>query len=627
MRYYGCKDKLLKFIEKAVRKTELYDGAKFVDLFTGTTSVARHFKKLGYTIIANDNLEFCYALAKAYIELNELPKFKGLNKLIKKTTDVQKRLELDKPIMGDYPHERVISYLNNLKPIEGFIYSNYCPTKTKGIRTFFTDENGGKIDTIRTKIQEWKENNLINELEYYYLITALLEAVNLVSNVAGTYAACLKKWDGRAFRKLTLNPPEIIPSKRRNKALKQDANELIKEISADILYLDPPYNSRQYITNYFLLELIAEGWFNREIKVRGKTGLVFDESKKSLYSQKSTAYKVFSDLINNTKARYILVSYNNEGILTEEQIKQELVKKGEVVISQYVHKRYRSINQGENDPTSVKEHLFLVKTKGMKERFNRLNGAKWLQYSFSIWHDIKKNEEEWRLKHPAMFPISLVERIIDIYTNKKDQVILDPFVGSGSTVIGALKKGMRGIGIDLNKEYIDMAEKRIKNVYKEYDKPNKYWLFVDDAINLDKRVKSNSVDLCITSPPYWNILNERRTADNKAIRKYSDSIADLGNIKSYEQFLETLKGVFGKVYRVLKSGRFLVVVVMDIRKGSKFYPFHLDIISNLQDINFRLRDIIIWDRQSEYNNLRPLGYPYSFIVNKVHEYILIFEKP
>lgn len=627
MRYYGCKDKLLKFIEEAAKRAKLYNGAKFVDLFTGTTIVAQHFKKLGYTVIANDNLEFCYALAKTYIELNEYPKFRGLKNLIKKTSWPQKQLEFDKPITGNYPHERVISYLNNLKPIEGFIYSNYCPSKSKGLRTFFTDENGGKIDAIRTKIQEWKDNNLINELEYYYLVTTLLEAVNLVSNVAGTYAACLKNWDKRAFKKLALSPPKIIPSERRNKAFKQDANELIKEISADILYLDPPYNTRQYITNYFLLELIAEGWFNKNFEIQGKTGLVYDESKKSLYSQKSTTYKVFRDLIENAKARYILVSYNNEGILTEEQIKQVLAEKGEIEIAYYDHKRYRSINQDEYDPNLVKEILFFVKMRGMRERFNQLNGAKWLQYSFSIWRDVKKNEEEWKLNHPAMFPITLVEKVIDIYTNKENEVILDPFVGSGSTVIGALKKGMRAIGIDINKSYIDMVKKRLTTVYKEYDDPKKYWLFVDDAINLDKRVKPNSVNLCITSPPYWNILTEQRTADNKAIRKYSDLPTDLGNIKNYEQFLTVLKNIFRKVYGVLKQGGFCVVVVMDIRKKSKFYPFHLDIISDLREIGFNLRDIVIWDRQSEYNNLKPLGYPYSFIVNKVHEYILIFEKP
>jgi adenine-specific DNA methylase len=624
MRYYGCKDKLLKFIEKAVRKADLYEGAKFVDLFTGTTVVAQHFKKLGYTIIANDNLEFCYALAKTYIELNDYPQFNGLKKLVNES---KKRLELEASIMGEKPYERVISYLNNLKPIEGFIYYNYCPTKTNNLRTFFTDENGGKIDAIRTKIQEWREDNLINESEYYYLITALLEAVNRVSNVAGTYAACLKNWDSRALKRLVLIPPKIIHSKRRNIAFKRDANELVKEISADIFYIDPPYNTRQYITNYFLLELIAEGWFDKKLEARGKTGLIYDKNKKSLYSQKSTAYRVFSDLIENVKAQYIIVSYNSEGILTEDQIKQILLKKGEVEISKYDHKRYRSINQDKDDPTLVKEILFFVKTKGTKERFNRLDGSRWLQYSFSIWRDIKKNEEERKLNHPAMFPIALVERIIDIYTNKKNKIILDPFCGSGSTVIAALKKNMRAIGIDLNKDYIKMTQKRLKTFYKAFNKPNKYWLFTDDAINLDKHIKPNSVDLCITSPPYWDILNEQRTADNKEIRRYSDSPADLGNIKSYGQFLFMLKRIFKKVYNVLKSGSFCVVVVMDIRKKSKFYPFHLDVVSNLQEIGFVLRDIIIWDRQSEYNNLKPLGYPYSFVVNKIHEYILIFEKP
>ncbi len=105
MRYYGCKDKLLPLIEKSVKKAQLYDGAKFVDLFTGTTVVAQHFKKLGYTVIANDNLEFCYVLAKTYIELNDCPKFNGLSNLIKESIKSQESLGFDKKIAGEYPHE------------------------------------------------------------------------------------------------------------------------------------------------------------------------------------------------------------------------------------------------------------------------------------------------------------------------------------------------------------------------------------------------------------------------------------------------------------------------------------------------------------------------------------------
>ncbi len=615
MRYYGCKTKLLKFIEEASKNLDLYEGAKFFDLFTGTTAVAKHFKKLGYTVIANDNLEFCYALAKTYIELNEYPKLRKLKKVV----DNNK---------GKETYEKVINYLNKLKPTEGFIYKNYCPTGTKKIRKYFSDENGKKIDTIRTQIEEWKDNNKITELEYYYLITALIEAVNLVSNVAGTYGAFLKKWDKRALKSLTLTPPEIIPSKRVNKAFKSDANDIVGRISTDILYLDPPYNTRQFVSNYFLLELIATGWFDKEVKIlpKSKTGIYFDESKKSLYCQKSTAQKVFADLIKKAKARHILLSYNNEGIISDPTINNILSQKGDLKLYQQSHKRYRSINQTSNDPNSTNERLYVVSINGLKDRFNRLNGSRWLQNSFSIWRDISKNSEESTLDHPAIFPISLAERLIDIYTGKKTSIVLDPMVGSGSVVIAALRKDRKAVGIDLNKEYIKLCKKRLSTHYKDFNKKGRYELFVDDALNLSKHVKPNSVKLCITSPPYWDILNERRTADNKKIVNYGDSKQDLGNLHDYEEFLISLQNIFKNVYISLQSGGFCAVIVMDIRKKSNFYPFHSDLANKLQDIGFKQRDIAIWDRQKEYNNLKPLGYPYSFIVNKVHEYILIFEK-
>jgi adenine-specific DNA methylase len=624
MRYYGCKNKLLNQIEKAVNRAGMHQGAKFVDMFTGTTAVAQHFKKLGYSVIANDNLEFCYSFAKTYIELNDVPKFNKLKRIVKSVQPNQTR---KKSTIEIPPYEQVLSYLNNLNLIKGFIYSNYCPSATNKLRTYFTDENGQKIDTIRTQINEWKNQNLINEAEYYYLITALLEAVNLISNVAGTYGACLKNWDKRALKKLTLVPPKIIPSTKKHKAFKEDANELVKKIRADILYLDPPYNTRQYISNYFILELIATGWFDKKIEVNGKTGLVYDNTKKSLYSQKTTARKVFDDLINKVKARFIIVSYNNEGIITEKQIINKLSEKGETIkLGEFKHKRYRSINQNDSDPENVDEKIFFVKTNLLKERFNRLDGANWLKYSFSIFKNIVKNNEEKKLKHPAMFPIVLAEKLIDIFTSKDKQLVIDPFVGSGSTIIASLKKNMRTLGIDLNKDYIKMAKNRIKNEYKEYNKKSRYKLITDNALKIDKYLKPNSADLCITSPPYWNILQEKRSADGKKIRNYGNSNLDFGNTQDYQQFLNQLKEAFEKVHKVMKINGICIVVVMDIRKKSIFYPFHSDIIKMMNEIGFKTRDIIIWDRQSEYNNLRPLGYPYSFIVNKIHEYILIFNK-
>ena len=265
----------------------------------------------------------------------------------------------------------------------------------------------------------------------------------------------------------------------------------------------------------------------------------------------------------------------------------------------------------------------------MAERINQLNGKQWLQYSFSIWKDIQKNKEEWSLRHPAMFPVMLVERLIDVFTNSKKQIILDPFMGSGSTLIAAQNKGLKGIGFEINNDYISMAKRRLEDVYKTMFDANsngKYEIIKDSVLNLDKHVSPNSIDLTVTSPPYWDILNRRRSADHKAIRKYSDSTIDFGNIPDYERFLLSLQDVFKKVHTATKPGRYCIAVVMDIRKNSNFYPLHTDLARKMEEIGFSLKDIIIWDRQKEYNNSRPLGYPYAFIVNKIHEYILIFKK-
>ena len=139
-------------------------------------------------------------------------------------------------------------------------------------------------------------------------------------------------------------------------------------------------------------------------------------------------------------------------------------------------------------------------------------------------------------------------------------------------------------------------------------------------------IEKESIQLTITSPPYWDILNQKRTADYKEVRNYGNSNTDLGNINSYNGFLDALRNVFLQVYSVTKKAGFCCIILMDLRKKDKFFPFHLDTIQFMNEIGFTLEDIIIWDRRQEYNNLRPLGYPYVFRINKVHEFILIFKK-
>jgi len=220
---------------------------------------------------------------------------------------------------------------------------------------YFSDENGMKIDAIRTKIQEWKESNIICEDEFYFLLTSLIEAIPYVANISGTYAAYLKNWDPRAFKSIELKVP-IIPE------IKEDANILIKRIYSDILYLDPPYNARQYASNYFLLELIAEGWFNgQKPKIYGKTGMRDYEKQKSAFSQKSGVLNAFINLIKNAKTKFIFLSYNDEGLMSEDEIIDILSSRGEVKIFKKPYRRYRSINQDESDKKIVFETLYFAK--------------------------------------------------------------------------------------------------------------------------------------------------------------------------------------------------------------------------------------------------------------------------
>ena len=150
--------------------------------------------------------------------------------------------------------------------------------------------------------------------------------------------------------------------------------------------------------------------------------------------------------------------------------------------------------------------------------------------------------------------------------------------------------------------------------------------FVKDAREITKFIEPNSIDLCLTSPPYWDILNARRSADLKIGRNYTNKAQDIGNIEFYNNFLAELKNIMAEVAKTIRENGYCVMVVMDIRKGSKFYPFHSDVAKIMEEVGLTFEDLLIWDRQKEYNNCKPLGYPYKFIVNKVHEYILIFKK-
>ncbi len=264
----------------------------------------------------------------------------------------------------------------------------------------------------------------------------------------------------------------------------------------------------------------------------------------------------------------------------------------------------------------------VIKDQSGQECLHRLDGKTWLRYSISIWDDIKTSAER-AYGHPAMFPCAMTDKLLEIF-NRRSGLVLDPFMGSGSTMCSAYSKSMPFLGFELSGEYADLARKRLEDIQ---GMPEFYpQLINDSSLNLLQYVTPESVSLCVTSPPYWNILSQKRTADGKTIRNYGDNPSDLGNIESYEDFLKGLQEIFARVYISLEPMAYCVVVVMDIRKKSSFYPLHMDVTAKMQEIGFTLDDIIIWDRRQEYNNLRPLGYPSVFRINKVHEFLLIFQK-
>lgn len=230
-----------------------------------------------------------------------------------------------------------------------------------------------------------------------------------------------------------------------------------------------------------------------------------------------------------------------------------------------------------------------------------------------------------------MFPGSLVERLLLCFTKDSEKAILDPFCGSGATLVAAKRMGKLGIGFEVAKEYHDLAVRRLRQaqsrLFGSKEGPEAK-VHLADARRMDEFLAPSSVDMCITSPPYWDILSRKRSADSKPVRDYAKGDGDLSQISDYESFLGELAQVFQNVFRSLKAGRYCAVIVMDIRKQDRFYPFHADLVRHLcgQNVGFILDDIIVWDRRQEYNNLRPLGYPTTFRINKIHEYILIFRK-
>ena len=319
MNYIGSKLKLATFLKEEITKVTGNDLSQkiFCDIFAGTGIVGRTFKTDVKKIISNDLEDYSYVLNKNYIENHE---------------------EINNK-------EEFIEELNSLKLIDnGFIYNNYCMGSGSD-RQYFSDSNGKKIDTIRTKLKEWKENQKIKDDLYYFLLASLLESADKVANTASVYGAYLKHIKKSASKELVLEPAHFELNENSHEVYKSDSNELIKKIQGDILYLDPPYNQRQYSANYHILNTIA---LYDEFTPKGKTGM--REYNRSNYCKKNEVAKSFEELIKNANFQYIFLSYNNEGLMSENEVKDIMKKYGEYDLKTKEYQRFKA------DKTQSRNH-------------------------------------------------------------------------------------------------------------------------------------------------------------------------------------------------------------------------------------------------------------------------------
>lgn len=332
MNYIGSKFTLSSFLEESIKETLKENNSKplseniFCDLFTGTAAVSKIFKNQVNKIIANDKEYYSFILAKNYI---------GNNKILKRKN-------------------QLIDLLNNLKPVKSKIFINYAPSGGNE-RQYFSNYNAMKIDAIRLKIEEWKNNQFINDNEYFFLLASLLESADKVANTASVYGAFLKHIKKSAQKEIILKPAEFDCGNTKSLIFKEDANNLITKIKGDILYLDPPYNSREYGANYHLLNTIA---LYDDFTPKGKTGL--REYDKSNWCKKDKVYKELETLIKNADFKFIFLSYNDEGLLSLKQIKEIFESQGKYSLKNKTYKRFKADNNRFNKKDETTEYLHIL---------------------------------------------------------------------------------------------------------------------------------------------------------------------------------------------------------------------------------------------------------------------------
>ena len=343
MRYIGNKTRLLPFILRTLKRSGIGVGSVH-DSFAGTASVSRALKEKGWRVFSSDLLISSYVFQRAYVVA-----------------------EAADPLLGDMAND-----LGSLPPREGFITEHFSPSRRSGAsaRMYFTPENAGRIDAAREQLERWRKAGTISEDTYYLLLAAIIEGADRVANTAGVYASYMKRWQPNAKRRFEVIPEMPIKGAQPAHAKVMDAIEAAKSIGeVDLLYIDPPYNSRQYVAYYHIPEILARGWTDSAPAIRGKVGLLAGEEGRSQWSHGRRVQKLFSALLAASGARHALISFNSEGHLAPDTLQSLLTRAsvdGEVAHFTQRYRRYRADSEREGrhyHKDMALEHLYLVRLR------------------------------------------------------------------------------------------------------------------------------------------------------------------------------------------------------------------------------------------------------------------------
>jgi DNA modification methylase len=295
------------------------------------------------------------------------------------------------------------------------------------------------------------------------------------------------------------------------------------------------------------------------------------------------------------------------------------------------------------------KNIILKNRKKEPISLNNLNGKEWVKTTKTVWHNLTdiKNftfienaietgvlfsesppRDELKKLHPATFSENDVAKLIRFFTKEKETV-LDPFLGSGSSAIASIKENRNFIGIELYEEWFNIAQERVSNSKNLFNSQVDIKVYCNDSYEILKSINDNSIDFIVTSPPYWGILDKidhkaKQRIKNNFKTNYGKHNYDLSNIEKYSDFIQALKMHFKEYYRVLKTKKYLSIIVSDFRHKQKYYMFHADIANALEDVGFIIQGLIVLVQDNK--KLYPYGFPTTFVPNIANQFIVIGRK-